>query len=89
MAADVDEQRRVVHDCPRLLVEPEPQRDQALPQHMLHGLSETEIDPERERCQDFGQTDARAIRSVGHAAQPKRRDRAARAEYLPNPRSSD
>ena len=55
MAADVDEQSRVVDDRPLLLVQPEPlgepQRDQALSQHMLHRLPEAEVDPERERGQ--------------------------------------
>ncbi len=52
VTADVHEQRRVVDDRPLLLVEPdpfgEPQRDQALPEHVLHRLPEAEIDPKRE-----------------------------------------
>ena len=59
VAADVDEQRRVVDGRPRLVVEAEPlgdaQRDQALPQHVLHRLPEAEVDPERERRHELGQ----------------------------------
>ena len=70
VAADVDEQRRVVDDRPRLLVEPEPlgepQRDQALPQDVLHRLPETEVDAERERGDQLGQPHAVAIGFPGH-----------------------
>ena len=50
MAPDVDEERGVIHGRPSLLVQPhalgEPQRDEALPEHVLHGLTETQIDAE-------------------------------------------
>ena len=71
VAADVDEQRRVVDDRALLLVEPEAlreaQRDQALPQHVLHRLAEAEVDTERERGQQLRQADLRAIPIVAHA----------------------
>ena len=55
MTAHVDQQGGVVDGCPIALVEPdplgEPQRDQALAQHMLHRLAEAEVDPER-KCGD-------------------------------------
>ena len=70
VAADVDEQRRVVDDRPLLLVEPEPlgepQRDEALPQDVLHRLPEAEVDPERERGNELRQADLRAIAPAGH-----------------------
>ena len=50
MTTDVDEQPRVVDDEALVVVEAdalsEPQRDQALAQHVLHRLVEAEIDPE-------------------------------------------
>src|SRR5205085_409071 len=52
VAADVDQQGRVVDGCALVLVEPdslrEPERDQALPEHMLHRLPEPEVDAERQ-----------------------------------------
>ena len=66
MAADVDEQRGVVDDRPRLLVEAdalcEPKRDQALAQDVLHRLPEPEIDPERERTDELREPDLRLTR---------------------------
>ena len=65
VAADVDEQRRVVHDSALLLVQAGRLRqaypDQALAQHVLHRLAETEIDAERERGHELGQSSVRAI----------------------------
>ena len=59
VAADVDEQRRVVDIGARLVAEADPlrkaQRDQALPQDVLHRLPETQIDTERERGNELGQ----------------------------------
>ena len=59
MAADVDQQRRVVNVCALLLVEVEPlgeaQRDQALPQDVLHRLAEAEVDPQRQSCHELGE----------------------------------
>jgi hypothetical protein len=50
MAPDVDEERSVIHGRPSLVVQPhalgEPQRDEALPEHVLHRLTETQIDAE-------------------------------------------
>ena len=55
------QQRRVVDDRARLLVEPDPlgqpQRDQALPQHVLHRLAEAEVDAERKRRDELGEAD--------------------------------
>ena len=62
VAADVDEQRRVVDRRALLLVEPEPlgqpQRDQALPQHVLHRLPEAEVDAQRQRRDELGEANA-------------------------------
>ena len=70
MTADVDEQSRVVDDRPRLLVKPDPlakpQRDQALAQHVLHWLPETEVDPERKRRDELSQPNMRAISLASH-----------------------
>src|SRR6266516_8028193 len=70
MAADVDEQRGVVDDRPRLLVEAdalcEPKRDQALAQDVLHRLPEAEVDPEREPGDELRQAHLCAIGSPGH-----------------------
>jgi predicted nicotinamide N-methyase len=66
VAAHVDEQRGVVDDGPLLLVQADslgqPQRDQALAQHVLHRLSEAEVDAERQRGHELGQPYVRAIR---------------------------
>ncbi len=70
VAAHVDEEGGVVDDRALLLVEPEalgePQRDQALPQDVLHRLPEAEVDAERERGNELRQTDLRAIAPAGH-----------------------
>ena len=70
VAAHVDEEGGVVDDRALLLVEPEtlgePQRDQALPQDVLHRLPEPEVDPERERGNELRQADLRAIAPAGH-----------------------
>ena len=80
VAADVDEQRGVVDDRALLLVEPDalgqPQRDQALPQHVLHRLPEAEVDAERERGHQLRQPNLRAIgladRSLSHEVENDR-----------------
>jgi len=50
MTAHVDQQRGVVDDRPRVVVQPRPlgqaQRDHALAQHVFHRLPEAEIDAE-------------------------------------------
>jgi hypothetical protein len=65
MAADVDEQGRVVDDGALLVVEADPlgeaQRDEALAQDVLHGLPEAEIDAERERRDELRQPNVRTI----------------------------
>ena len=59
VAAHVDQQRGVVDGRALGLVEAdeltEPQRDQALAQHVLHRLAEPEIDPQRQRREQLGQ----------------------------------
>jgi hypothetical protein len=51
MAADVDEERRVVDDRALVVVETdvfgEMQRDESLPQYVLHRLAEAEVDSQR------------------------------------------
>ena len=65
VTADVDEQRRVVDRDALLLGQPlavgEPQGDQALAEHVLHRLAEAEVDAERERRDELGQSHVRAI----------------------------
>ena len=76
MAADVDQQRRVVHDGSLRLVQPgglgEPKRDQALAQHMLHRLPEAQVDTERQGRDELGEPDVRAVRFAGHEAEATR-----------------
>ena len=66
VTTDVDQQRRVVDVRARVLVEPEllgqAQRDQALPQHVLHRLPEPEIDPERQRSHQLRETNLTGLR---------------------------
>ena len=61
MAADADEERRVVDDRSFVLVQPdrlgEAERDQALAQDVFHRLSEAEIDAERQSSDDLGEPD--------------------------------
>ena len=75
VAADVDEERGVVDDRPLLLVEPDslcdPQGDEALAQHVLHGLPEPEIDAQRERRDELGEADVRAIRLPHESSLPR------------------
>jgi hypothetical protein len=80
VAADVHEQRRVVHDDLVLVGQPElvrePQGDQALAEHVLHRLPEPEVDPEGQRGHELRQPDlarrvagevrARSAIHVGH-----------------------
>ena len=71
MTPDPDKQRGVIHVRSPLLVEPdplgEPQRDQALPQHVLHRLPEAEIHAERKRGDELRQPDVRTIGPHGHS----------------------
>ena len=66
MAADIEQERRVVHDGAGLLVEPaalgEPQSDQALAQDVLHRLPEPEIHAECQRRHQLSQADMHPIR---------------------------
>ena len=70
MTAHIDEQRRVVDVGALLFVQPdsigEPERDQALPQHVLHRLTESEVDTERQRRDELRQADGRAIGIAAH-----------------------
>ncbi len=60
MAADVDQQGGVVDRSPRLIIQAhplrEPQRDEALPQHMLHRLAEAQVDAERQGRHEVSQS---------------------------------
>jgi hypothetical protein len=60
---DVDEERRVIDDSASFLVEPdsfrEPERDQALTEHVLHRLPEPQIDAERQRRHELREANAR------------------------------
>ena len=80
MAADVDEQRGVVDDRSLLLVEPdplgEPQRDQALAQHVLHRLAEAEVDAERQRRDELRQPDRARSPSLATLVSMRKHDRA-------------
>ena len=81
VATDVDEQGGVVDDGALLFVAPDSlgqsQRDQALPQHVLHRLPEAEVHPERQRCHELGQPNLRPIdlagNSTSHAAETIKR----------------
>ena len=70
MTADVDQQCGVVDRRPLGFVEPdpvgEPQRDQALAQHVLHRLAEPQVDSERECGDELCQTEVGAVRRAGH-----------------------
>lgn len=76
MAAHPDKERRVVHVRAPALIESyllgEPERDQALAQHVLHRLAEAEIHAERQCGDELGQPDVRAIGPVNH--RPRLRD---------------
>jgi hypothetical protein len=65
VAADVRQQRGVVEDRPLLVAQLEPfrqpQRDQALPQDVLHRLSEPEVGAEREDRDELGQAHAAPV----------------------------
>ena len=72
VAADADQQRRVVDDRARLLVQADPlcqpQGDQALAQDVLHRLAEAEVDAQRERCHQLRQAHRLAVCLGRHAA---------------------
>ena len=66
VAADVDQQRRVVDGdalvLGQVLAVREPQRDQALAEDVLHRLAEAEVDAERQRRDELREPHVRAIR---------------------------
>ena len=77
VTADVDEERRVVHGRPRVLVEADPlrqlERDQALAQHMLHRLAEAEIHPQGERGHQLRQAHPLVAHDPSYALLPDAR----------------
>ena len=92
MTPDVDQQRRVVDIGSSLLVEPdplsEPQRDQALAQHVLHRLPKTEINAERQRGDELRQPEVRAIGLISHGSRlssPRVSDRSKRRKMRGTP----
>ena len=70
VAADVHQQRAVVHRRSSLVIEPDPlgnpQGDQALPQDVLHRLAEAEIDAQRQRGHDLGEPNRRTLGCGDH-----------------------
>jgi hypothetical protein len=58
---DPDQQRRVIDDRSLGVIKAaplrDPQSDQALAQHVLHRLTETKIDPQRQRRYELRETD--------------------------------
>jgi hypothetical protein len=70
VTADVDQQGGVVDRHPVLLAQTrvagQPQRDQALPQDMLHRLAEPQVDAERQRRDQLSQPDAPDVRTPSH-----------------------
>jgi hypothetical protein len=71
VAADAEEQGRVVDDRSFIVIEPHPlrqaQRDEALAQNVLHRLPEAEVDAERERGDELRQPNVRPVDLAGHA----------------------
>ena len=61
VAADVDEQRGVVNDQPVFIAHAaefgKPKRNLALTKHVFHRLTEAEVNPERQRGDEFGEAD--------------------------------
>ena len=72
MTADVDQQGGVVDRHPLLLAETrvvgQPQRDQALAQHVLHRLAEPQVHAERQRRDQLRQPGARSAGAPSHQA---------------------
>src|SRR5450755_3779712 len=70
MAADVDQQGRVIDSRQSVVVQAhppcQPHRDQALTQDMLHRLAEAQVNAEREGGDEFGEPDGR--RWLGHGS---------------------
>jgi hypothetical protein len=72
VTAHVDQQGGVVDGHPVLLAEPrvigQPQRDQALAEHVLHRLPEPQVDAERQRRDQLGQPRAGCLGTPSHQA---------------------
>jgi hypothetical protein len=68
VTADVGQEGGVVHGRPVLVVEPDrlghSQAGEALTQHLLHRLSEAQVDAQRERGDQLGQSQPRNRRVV-------------------------
>jgi hypothetical protein len=66
----VDQQGCVVNRDPVVLSHAdllgEPERDQALPEHVLHRLTEPEVDPERQRGHELREPDVPLVAVVNH-----------------------
>ena len=81
VTAHVDQQGGVVDGHPVLLAEArvagQPQRDQALAQHVLHRLAEPQVDAERQRRDQLGQPRARSADTPCHRASLTFRERPA------------
>ena len=71
VASDVDQESRVVDGSTLILVEPdqlaETQRDQALTKDVLHRLPESEVDSERQRRHELGETNRLELTGLAHA----------------------
>src|SRR5689334_19780426 len=70
MTPDVDEERGVVDDRAHFLVEAHAlrqfERDEALAEHVLHGLAKPEIDPERQGRHELREAELAVRRFSGH-----------------------
>ena len=70
VTADPGEQTRVVEDAALALVQPEtlrhPQRDQALTDHVLHRLAETQVGPQRQERDQLREPNPCALRRWSH-----------------------
>jgi hypothetical protein len=77
VTAHPGQQGRVVHDLPVGLIQAQPlgqpQRNQALAQHVLHRLAHPEISRQRQHAEQFGQADIRAGGGRCHNDEYKRR----------------
>jgi hypothetical protein len=87
MAAHPRQQRDVVHDRALGLVQPQafakPQRQHRLPQHMLHRLTQTEVNSQRQRRDQLRKTDTRIPLTDAHRASVDGGTGAARPRICP------
>jgi len=71
MAPDIDQQRGVVDVSTPRIVQSHPlgqaKRDEALAQDVFHRLAEAEVDPQRERRDQLGESHIRPVGRAGHA----------------------